>query len=190
MSAATATETPTAVVEETLVEGKEKEAFEIVRKNMAWAMGLSVIPVPLFDFAAVAGFQARSLNELSGLYNVQFSDHLAKNITAALISGLGAVYLGQTIASSAIKFVPIIGPLTSLAATPIMAGALTYATGVVFIQHFESGGTFLTFDSAKVRNHFKELYQEGLKAAADELAGSKSASSSSSDSESSKKSAK
>jgi hypothetical protein len=43
----------------------------------------------------------------------------------------------------------------------IIGGASTYALGKVFIQHFESGGTFLDFDPEKVKEHFATLYKEG-----------------------------
>ena len=36
-----------------------------------------------------------------------------------------------------------------------------YAMGQLFVQHFESGGTFLTFDPEKVRGHYAELFEEG-----------------------------
>jgi hypothetical protein len=39
--------------------------------------------------------------------------------------------------------------------------------GKVFIQHFESGGTFLTFDPMTVRAHFARLQEEGRKVAAE-----------------------
>mgnify|MGYP006298661679 CR=1 FL=1 len=144
---------------------KEDDARKVVKKNMYWAMGIGVIPVPLVDLIGIIGFQAKALRELSRLYGIPFSEHTVKNILATLISGLGSVYLGQALARSSIKMIPVIGPLTSLAATPLMAGALTYATGRVFIQHFESGGTFLDFDPKAVREYFKEQYQEGLNVA-------------------------
>ncbi len=144
---------------------KEDDARKVVKKNMYWAMGIGVIPVPLVDLIGIVGFQAKALKELSRLYGIPFSEHTVKNILATLISGLGSVYLGQALARSSIKMIPVIGPLTSLAATPLMAGALTYATGRVFIQHFESGGTFLDFDPKAVREYFKEQYQEGLNVA-------------------------
>ncbi len=46
---------------------------------------------------------------------------------------------------------------------PILCGAATYATGKVFIQHFASGGTFLTFDPAKVKAHYAQMFEEGKK---------------------------
>ena len=47
------------------------------------------------------------------------------------------------------------------AETAYVGGATTYAVGKVFIEHFESGGTFLDFDPEKMRDHFQELYEEG-----------------------------
>lgn len=154
--------------------GQEDEAMQIVKKNMLWAMGLSTVPVPVFDMIAVGGFQARALNELGELYNQKFTSNLVKNTVGSLTSGIGSVYFGQMLAGSMLKFIPVVGPITSLASTPIVAGALTYATGVVFVQHFESGGTFLSFDPKAVREFFKEQFNIGLKEAANAATGSKS----------------
>jgi hypothetical protein len=41
---------------------------------------------------------------------------------------------------------------------PAFGAAATYAVGQVFIQHFESGGTFLDFDPDKVREHFRQEF--------------------------------
>lgn len=143
-------------------------AQKIVQKNMYWAMGLGVIPIPLVDLFAIGGFQAKAIKELSDLYGVPFNRHLFVNIMAILISGLGAPLCGGILAFSFVRVVPILGPLSSLALTPLMAGAFTYAMGRVFIQHFESGGTFLTLDPAAVREHFKQEFEKG-KSVAEEM---------------------
>jgi len=49
---------------------------------------------------------------------------------------------------------------------PITAGAVTYAVGKVFHQHFASGGTFLSFDPDKVRDYYAEMLREGKTVAA------------------------
>lgn len=154
--------------------GQEVDAMKIVRQNMLWAMGLSAVPIPIFDMIAVGGFQARALNELGELYKQKFTANLVKNVVATLTSSVGSVYFGQMLAGSVLKFIPVIGPVASLASTPIVAGALTYATGVVFVQHFESGGTFLDFDPKAVREFFKEQFNAGLTEAAHAATGSKS----------------
>ena len=42
----------------------------------------------------------------------------------------------------------------------------TWALGKVFIQHFESGGTFLDFDPEEVKEYFKAQFEEGREVAA------------------------
>jgi len=49
---------------------------------------------------------------------------------------------------------------------PVVAGAATYTGGRVFIQHFASGGTFLTLDPDKVTNYYAEMLKEGKTVAA------------------------
>jgi hypothetical protein len=49
---------------------------------------------------------------------------------------------------------------------PAVAAASTWATGKVFIRHFESGGTFLDFDPAKARAYYAEEYEAGKPAKA------------------------
>ena len=149
------------------VECRINEAKAIVKKNMLWSMGLSVVPIPAVDLIGVTAFQVKALNELSNLYELPFSEHKIKNVVATLLSGLGTVYLGQALALSMFKVVPVLGPLAAMTATPLMAGAMTYALGKVFIQHFESGGTFLDFDPKAVRSYFREQFSEGLKVAAE-----------------------
>ena len=38
---------------------------------------------------------------------------------------------------------------------------MTFAVGKVFVQHFESGGTFLDFDAATAKTVFREYFAEG-----------------------------
>ena len=48
---------------------------------------------------------------------------------------------------------------------PIYSGAATWAIGKVFIQHFASGGTFLDFDPQKVKDYFRNLFEQGKEVA-------------------------
>ncbi|NJL59719.1 MAG: hypothetical protein HC887_08825 [Desulfobacteraceae bacterium] len=50
---------------------------------------------------------------------------------------------------------------------PASAGAMTYAVGRVFLQHFESGGTFLNFNPEEVKEHYARLFEEGKKVVAE-----------------------
>jgi uncharacterized protein (DUF697 family) len=57
--------------------------------------------------------------------------------------------------------IPVVGSVLGLVTTPMVASASTYALGKIFIQHFESGGTFLDFDPSKVKTHFSQQFEKG-----------------------------
>ncbi len=62
--------------------------------------------------------------------------------------------IGLGIGGSVLKSVPFVGSFLGMVSVPFSAAGLTWAIGRVFVQHFASGGNFLTFDPAKVRQHF------------------------------------
>jgi uncharacterized protein (DUF697 family) len=66
-----------------------------------------------------------------------------------------------------LKAIPGVGGLIGMVASPALAGASTYALGKVFIQHFESGGTLLDFDPAKMKAYYASQYEEGKQVVAD-----------------------
>jgi len=137
---------------------KQQEALLLVRRYMLWSAGAGLAPIPLFDMVAVMALQSRMLKKLCVLYDLNYSRERAKSLVTSLIAGIHA----GLIAGSMIRLIPVVG-LASLAAIPAASGALTYAVGRVFIQHFECGGTLLDFDPAKVRKYFAEQYEEGRK---------------------------
>jgi uncharacterized protein (DUF697 family) len=138
------------------LEAKQQEALQLVRKYMLWSAGAGLVPIPCFDMLAVVAVQLRMLKRLCALYGLNYSEQRAKSVVTSLIGGIHA----GLIACSMIRIIPILG-FASLAAIPAASGALTYAVGRVFIQHFECGGTLLDFDPAKVRKYFAEQYKEG-----------------------------
>ena len=146
---------------------KEKPAMEIVKKNMLWAMGAGILPIPFFFIVTTTGFLVKMLKELSDLYDIPFSEHAVKNLAGSLLGGLGSLYLAKMLTYMSLTFLPVIGPITFITAIPLMVGAAMYATGKVFIQHFESGGTFLTFKPKEVRQHFREQFKKGIKFSAE-----------------------
>ncbi|OQW90810.1 MAG: hypothetical protein BWK79_18710 [Beggiatoa sp. IS2] len=137
---------------------RETEATETVKKYAIGSMAVGLIPVPLADVAALTGIQLKMLHSLSAQYEVQFSENLVKSLISSLLGGM----LSLTVASL-IKSVPLVGQVSGAVSMAVMGGATTYATGKVFIQHFESGGTFLDFNPEKVKGQFKNLYEEGKK---------------------------
>ena len=139
---------------------------KLVKRYVWWSMGAGLIPVPLLDLSAVAGVQLKMLHRLSQYYGVKFKRNIGKSIIAVLTGAITADALRGSVLTSFVKSIPLVCILGSVS-MPIYAGAITYAVGKVFIQHFESGGTFLDFDPQKVKDSFAKLYEDGKKVAAD-----------------------
>lgn len=135
------------------------EGEEIVKKSAYWAAGFGVVPVPLFDLAAVTAVQLAMLSKLCTLYEIPFGKDLGKNLIGSLTGGLAASSLSPVVGSM-LKFIPVVGYAAAVATMPALSGAATWAVGRVFLTHFESGGTLLTFDPAAYRKRIDELVAE------------------------------
>ncbi len=140
-------------------------ANNTVKKYMIGSLAVGLIPIPLLDLAAVAGVQLKMLHSLAGEYDIGFSKEIGKSAIASLLGGVFTTETAIPVASL-IKAVPFVGQVSGAISVSVLSAAATYAVGKVFIQHFESGGTFLDFDPEKVREHFAEQLKEGEKVAA------------------------
>ncbi|MDD5753996.1 MAG: DUF697 domain-containing protein [Methylococcales bacterium] len=139
---------------------RTRDAEGVVQTSMYCAAGLGIIPIPVFDLIGITGIQIDMLRRLSNLYDVPFMESKGKNILGSLIGG-GFSYSLAPVLASLTKFIPVVGSTLGAVSMPITAGATTYAVGKVFIQHFESGGTFLTFDPEAVREFYSSTLKEG-----------------------------
>ena len=113
---------------------------------------------PWLTYFAVSCVQLKMLNELSELYGVPFSDNVAKNLISALLGSLIPSGLTHGTVGYLLRSVPLVGPALGALTMPSFASAATWAIGRVFVQHFESGGTFLDFDPIKVREYFRSEF--------------------------------
>ena len=143
---------------------REINASKIVNRYMLWSMGSGLIPVPLLDVGVLSVLQLKMLAALSRHYDVPFSRNLGKSLISTLVGFVTANSLRGSILTSLMKALPYVGFLGSVS-MPIYSGATTYAIGKIFVQHFESGGTFLTFKPYKVKKYFAQLYKEGQQVA-------------------------
>jgi uncharacterized protein (DUF697 family) len=138
------------------------QARKTVRNYAIGSMAVGLIPVPLVDIAALTGVQLKMLHKLAGEYEIEFSQELVKSLVGALLGGVIPVTVASPL-GSLIKLVPGVGQASGTISMVVMGGAGTYAVGSVFVEHFESGGTFLTFDPEKAKGRFKTLFEEGKK---------------------------
>lgn len=150
---------------------QETRALIIVKNHMYLTAGAGVIPIPLFDIAAVTALQVRMLKELADHYDLPFSAERGKSVIASLVGSVLSTTLAYGTVGSAVKAVPFVGWAAGLATMPAMAATSTFALGKVFIQHFEAGGTFLNFDPDQVRGHFEQEFARRPAQPVDAVAG-------------------
>ena len=136
------------------------EGRAIVNQYAAYSALAGLIPVPVLDAAAVAALELKMIGALSDAYKIPFKQDRGKAIIAALTGGVGAGSFAYNAGGRLLAGLPLIGPLVALATAPAFAYGVTYAVGRVFLQHFESGGTFLNFDLEKGKAEFKEHLEE------------------------------
>jgi uncharacterized protein (DUF697 family) len=147
------------------VAGRELLAHEVVKKHVAYAAVVGLVPLPVVNAAGVAGIEIKLLYDLAKLYDVPFRQDRVKSIVSSLIGGVLSTELGIGTAGL-VKGWAVVGGALAFIAVPTFASAVTYAVGRVFIQHFESGGTFLNFDPEKVKAHFKAQFRQAKTATA------------------------
>ena len=145
---------------------RSSQAGNLIKKHVIAGMGLSLVPIPLFDLVALTSVQLKMLHSLAKLYEVPFSKNLGKSAIVSLLGGVMPTSTAMTLASLA-KAVPGLGTVTGVITVSVLGGATTYAIGSVFVQHFESGGTLLDFDAKKMRAYFSTKLEEGKAVAAD-----------------------
>jgi uncharacterized protein (DUF697 family) len=138
-------------------------ASSIIKNHMIWSMGAGFIPVPIADLFAVSAIQLDMIRQLCKLYGIDFKQTEGKAIISSL-TGSGLARLG----ARAVKFIPGVGSILGGVTMAALSGASTYALGEVFKKHFETGGTFLDFDSERLKKYYNEKFEKG-KEVAEEL---------------------
>ncbi len=144
---------------------KEQAALKIVKKYMWWSMGAGLIPVPFVDWAAVSGVQLKMVADVSKVYGVRFQENCGKAAIGSMVGFVLPHVMACGMIGSMLKAIPVVGALAGAPAMAIFCGAAEWALGKTFIQHFESGGTFLDFNPEEVREYFKAQFEEGRKMA-------------------------
>lgn len=135
------------------------QARHIVRRNVYWALGAGLVPIPVFDFVALTAVQVKMLKQLSDHYRVEFFDDKAKKIVGSLLASTGSLALAGMVGRSLFKLVPVVGQLFGVVGVPLFAGALTQAIGNLFVMHYETGGTLLDFNVEQMRAHFQREFE-------------------------------
>jgi uncharacterized protein (DUF697 family) len=133
-----------------------KVADKIVRGHVIWAMGAGLIPIPLFDLAAVTAIQLDMLKQLADLYGQDFSKSKGKAFVSALTGSTFAA-----IGASLIKAIPGVGSIVGGLSMSALSGASTYAVGQVVISHLETSDEFLNVDMDAAKAAYQDAFEKG-----------------------------
>lgn len=142
---------------------RSSHADTVIRNHVIWSMGAGLIPVLVADIFAVSALQLDMIRQLCRVYEIDFSETQGKAIVTSLTSST----LARLGAGSLVKIIPGLGTVLGGVTVSVFAGASTYALGEVFKKHFESGGTILDFDPARLKNLYKQMFEKGKKVAQD-----------------------
>jgi len=148
---------------------KTAQAGQTIKKHALAAAAAGLLPLPWVGLAALAALQLNLLRSLAQVYGVEFSSQIGKSAIGALVGSDLSVGLSASLA----KALPGPGWAVGAASGALLGAASTYALGKVFVQHFESGNTFLTFDPAKVKAYYAQQYEQGKDEARKNFAGLK-----------------
>jgi uncharacterized membrane protein HdeD (DUF308 family)/uncharacterized protein (DUF697 family) len=119
-----------------------------------WA---GIIPLPFVDLAAVGGLQLQMLRRLSQIYGVPFAENRGKAVIVSLAGSL--IPATSAVGTfSMVKSVPAGGAIVGALVTPALFAGATYAIGLAFIHHFDSGGTLLNFNPTDYREFIKTQF--------------------------------
>ena len=141
------------------LQNRHDVAQSIVKTHMIAGTSLALLPVPIFDLAALTGTQLSLLRSLSKHFDVDFDEQKGKALLTSLVSG--AVPLLTVVGlSSFAKLIPGIGTIGGSISMTVLASSLIYATGQVFVRHFEQGGTLADFQSKYWKSFFMQQFEE------------------------------
>lgn len=141
---------------------KGRHAETVIRNHVIWSMGASyIIPLPIADVFAVSALQLDMIRQLCRVYDIDFAETQGK----AIVSALTTSTMARAGARSLLKVIPVVGTVVGGITVAVINGASTYALGEVFKKHFSNGGTFLDFDTDRLKKLYKEKFEKGKKVA-------------------------
>ena len=135
-------------------------AHSIVNTHVTAGVSIGLLPMPLFDMVSIMGIQINMLRSLCMHYDIVYNKKLGKSLLISHAKGVLPVLTVMSISSLSKGFFGL-GSLLGAAGVSTSAGALVYASGQVFIRHFEAGGTLDDFDSKQSMKYFKHKFKEG-----------------------------
>ena len=155
-----------------MAETETSGAEALVKRYTLLSLAPSLLPFPLVDAALVSGIQLKMLHGLCKKFDVKFSSELGRSLISALV-GAGGSLIFSAGSAQLLKSVPVIGSFGGAIGMATFSGASTWAVGKVFIEHFKTGGTLLTFDADKMKAYYAEQFGRGAEVVRESFVGVK-----------------
>ncbi len=109
------------------LEAKRKSADKIIAEATVAAAAIGASPIPFSDAALLVPVQVKMVGKIIDIYGVSSLAHIsAKLISSAIISNIG-----KSVATSILKFIPVVGTIIGGAINAGVAAAITGAIGAV-----------------------------------------------------------
>ena len=137
------------------------ESMRIVKMHARIAAAVGLVPGGLLNFAVLLPVQVVMVWRIARAFGQGVGKEQVRGVLLSLFGALIPAGIGHG-AGIAIASLPamVAGTVVYFVATPILAYALTRAVGNVFIMHFESGGTLLTFDPKSFTEYFVNEFKK------------------------------
>lgn len=142
-----------------------REAMRIVRRYTAFSLPTAFVPLPLADIGSLVLVQMLMLRRIARHYRVPFAEQRARLVIGSLLLGAPQAMSGEFAAATVaalpfVKHIPGIGSVAGGIASALLWSTGTWALGLVFVDHFESGGTLIDFDPEANRAAFERQAAE------------------------------
>ncbi|MCZ0716713.1 YcjF family protein [Aerococcus kribbianus] len=149
------------------IERKVKAARSWARKYMLTTFGVGFTPIPFADATVLVPMQIGMMAHITAIFGVSLEKSTLIGIIGAVVGTGGATYLGRTIVSNAVKFIPGLGTAAggllsgTTAAIVTTALATSYIEVLAILATQEAKGQAL--DANTVKNIMRERFEARLK---------------------------
>ena len=133
------------------------EAMQIVYRYMGISAGAALIPFAGLDVVALAGIHIALIKELCEHYQIDFTEHTARNVLIAVTASIVPGTVGSILGRKFLAMLPMTSAVFGWALMSAGSAAFSYAIGRLFIEHFEAGGTLDSFDTSRLHAPHRTL---------------------------------
>ncbi len=141
---------------EAYAEVKNPKARVVIKQWAQWSAVGSMVPAPFVGTVLISAAQIKLIHALCKSYGVPFERNLAIAVATGLVGGTVATGLAGLLGRIAIKTVPYVGTVFSIAVEPGLSYASSYAIGMSFAKHFEAGGNLENFNVREMKSYFSQ----------------------------------